>query len=157
MDSIHRNLTEWELCNREGWKVVAPSPASSMVLETGGKGRERDKHKMCGAECQSHWKQLLILAVLCQPHEFRPQGWHGPGAMEEADISLLGGWHWTAKHPSVLQLTEAACQTSSKGALQPGSVLPAGDCLSLPEERWLYCLWAGSLFWSFSHVGSLSY
>lgn len=47
---------------------------------------------MWGAECQSHWKQLLILTVLCQPHECRPQGWHGPGAgaMEEADISLPG-------------------------------------------------------------------
>lgn len=99
-----------------------------MVLETGGKGRERDKHKMWGAECQSHWKQLLILSVLCQPHEFRPQGWHGPGAMEEADISLPGGWHWTAKHPSVLS---PAC----------GGCLPDQQQRSFAARLYLACRW----------------
>lgn len=88
--SLHRNLTEWDLWNREreGWKVVAFSPVSSMLLEAWGKEGERDIYWVWEAECQSCWKQLLILIVLCQSCEYRPRGWHGSGVR-----SSSGSWH----------------------------------------------------------------
>lgn len=91
---------------------------------------------MWGAECQSHWEAAIDSGCAL------PAPWiqaSGAGALEEAAISLPGGWHWTAEPcPFTCQrcplLVEPACQTGSKGALQQGSVLFAGDCFSDRER-----------------------
>lgn len=121
--------------------MVAPSPASSMVLETRGKGRERGEHWMWGAECQSHWKQLLILVLLWQPHEYWPQGWQGPGAGEEAAIRLPAGWHRTAKP------CPFTCQCCARSWGLPARQAGKGLC-----SKALYCL---QVMMSFSARGTM--
>lgn len=114
---------------------------------------------MWGAECQSLWKQLLILIVLCQPHEYTPQGQHSPGtrALEEADVSLPGGWHWAAyqkKCPFTCQscapLVGAGCQTSRKG-VSAAMLCLACRCLgvSLTDGQCFFTSGVVNYFWVF--------
>lgn len=89
----------------------------------------------------------------------------GAGALEEADVGLPGGWHWAAnqeKCPFTCQsctpLVGAGCQTNRKG-VSAARLCLACRCLglSLPDEQCFFTSGGGSLFLSFSDLGSLSY
>lgn len=132
-NSLRRNLTEWDLWNRKKGLKSGGSQPSLINGTRSMRQRERDKHWVWRAECQSCWKQLLILIVLCQPCEYRPWGCHGLGVWSSrgswhqppwrlALNNELASFHLSLRHP----LTEARCQTRRKAVLQQGSVSPTG-------------------------------
>lgn len=81
----------------------------------------------------------------------QPRSWSWAGSWHQAPCRLAlnskaVSFHLPVPHP----LLEAAAGQAAKGFCR-------WLCLSLPEEQCLYYLWGGSFFWSFFHVGSLSY
>lgn len=113
-NSIHRNLTEWELCNRdwEGWKVVAPSPASSMALEAQDEGREWDKPLNVGSWVPESLEAATdSTSALAAPWIQSPGSWSHGGRWHQPPW----GWHRAANQgPFTCQSCTPSCRLGAR-------------------------------------------